>query len=220
MAIKTKQTVSLSRGFLAFVFTFSLSAALTLEAKRPRSGSATKNSQEAKRQATGQQPIKNSRAQSAEEAWVNLGKTFGLTLSDKVFKESFKELKDSEKEDLDSFLSDVIKTTKASKPFKDAVGSILSSIGNGGKSNKILLLETVGIARLIQPQARDANPKESNANKRMEDFFKILQEKVAEAKEADGETVLKLTVTKYNKEHPDKKLSLKDLKKECFGKKG
>ena len=220
MATKIKQTIRLSRGLLAFVFIFGLSAALTAEASRKKGRvDTTERTQETKKQATGQRPTRNSHTQGAEKAWAHLGKTFGLNLSDKAFESSFNTLKKQQKESLDSFLSDVVKAVKENGSFKSVVESILSSIGNGGNSNKILLLETVGVAKQIQAQARDTNPKEVNANKRMNAFLDFLKDEVTSSKkEAEGENVLTLAVTRYNKEYPDKKLSLKDLKEKCFGK--
>ena len=59
VAIKTKRTMRLSRGFLAFIFIFGLSATLTSEAGRKGRNSFTTTSRErVKRQATGQRPTR------------------------------------------------------------------------------------------------------------------------------------------------------------------
>ena len=154
VAIKTKRTMRLSRGFLAFVFIFGLSAALTAEAgKKTSPKTSPKTREKVRRQATGQRPIRQ-RQSIAKDHWSEVVKASDLNPSDKAFSRAFQTLATRHKENLEGFLKDVAELVK--KPeyrfeesgryflFRSVIDSIVMSVkNNNGSGDRVLLLNLV-----------------------------------------------------------------------------
>ena len=134
VAIKTKKTMRLSRGFLAFIFIFGLSAALTAEAGRKKGRvDTTERTQEIKKQAAGKQPTRKLQITERDQL-DEIVEYFRLDPSHKAFDLALVELRESHTESLSLFLKDVFTVAKSTDfrfrsgrelRYEEAVESIL-----------------------------------------------------------------------------------------------
>ena len=167
VAIKTKKTMKLSRGFLAFVFIFGLSAALTAEARpRGKNSASPKFREDTRKRSLGLEPTRQHQSMEKRN-WDILLRLCRLDPSNEALSAAFEVLKNNSLKDLEFFLTNVISLAtrsewrfnhqfnKLSKShitggekseflFKDVIESILTRVGNNnGSGDKILLLKVV-----------------------------------------------------------------------------
>ena len=153
VAIKTKKTMKLSRGFLTFVFIFGLSAALTAEARpRGKNSASPKFREDTRKQAAGQRPTRN-RQTTEIEMWNKFLKELDLDTSDKDFTNVFTTFKKHRSKDLEFILKELNDLAKDSSPWlKDVIKSTVMNVkdnivmnvkNNNGSGDKVLVLEVM-----------------------------------------------------------------------------
>ena len=218
VAIKTKKTMRLSRGFLAFILIFGLSAALTSEAKRRgKNKSSPRQQQRTERQSMGQQPTKN--IQSIEiKYWSKLIKwsdlnsyRSDLNSYNKAFTNALQTLKSSQGKDLSFFLKEVSDLSTSSdfrfeksNVFGEAIKSILTGVARtNGSGNTVLVLETVvSMARYLEGQDFDSYV----GSRKIRSVSGFLQRLSSTVENSPWKTlvsrrkILEATTTKYNRD--------------------
>ena len=154
VAIKTERTMRLSRGFLAFIFIFGLSVALTAEAgKKGRNSSTTTSRKRVIKQALGNVPIRQHQS-IGKAQWDRIVKWAGLNPSHKAFTHAFQTLEIYHKKNLEGFLKDIRNVITEVKfefeengrelLFGEVIRSVLMSVkDNNGSGDRVLLLNVV-----------------------------------------------------------------------------